>query len=60
VQSLLESVEYYTIGMLDLSVGPWMGDRDIPDIYTVVLAVLPELVIVEVGAQVCDDAWRSP
>jgi hypothetical protein len=26
VQSLHESVEYHPIGVLDLSVGPWMGD----------------------------------
>jgi hypothetical protein len=56
VQSLLESVKYHPIGALDLSVGPWMGDRDIPDVDPTVLAVLPELVVVEVGTQVCDDA----
>jgi hypothetical protein len=56
VQSLLESVEYHPVGMLDLSISPWMGDRDIPDVDPAVLAVLPKLVIVEVGAQVCDDA----
>jgi hypothetical protein len=33
-----------------------MGDRDVPDVDPAVLAVLPELVIVEIGAQVCDDA----
>jgi hypothetical protein len=33
-----------------------MGDGDIPDVDPTVLAVLSELVIVEVGAQVCDDA----
>jgi hypothetical protein len=33
-----------------------MDDRDIPDDDPAVLAVLPELVVVEVGAQVCDDA----
>jgi hypothetical protein len=26
VQSLLESVEYHPVGVLDLSIGPWMGD----------------------------------
>jgi hypothetical protein len=56
VQSLLESVEYHPIGALDLSVGPRMGNLDISDVDPSVLAVLPELVIVEVGAQVCDDA----
>jgi hypothetical protein len=56
VQPLLESVEYHPVGTLDLSIGPWMGDRDISDVDPAVLAVLPELVIVEVGAQVCDDA----
>jgi hypothetical protein len=55
VQSLLESIEYHPIGTLDLSVVPWMGDLDIPDVDPAVLAVLPELVIVEVGAQVRDD-----
>jgi hypothetical protein len=33
-----------------------MGNWDISDVDPAVLAVLPELVIVEVGAQVCDDA----
>jgi hypothetical protein len=56
VQSLLGSVEYHPIGALDLSVGPWMGDGDIPDVNPDVLAILLELVIVDVGTQVCDDA----
>jgi hypothetical protein len=33
-----------------------MGDGNVPDIDPSILAVLPELVIVKVGAQVCDDA----
>jgi hypothetical protein len=33
-----------------------MGDCDIPDVDPAVLAMVPELVIIEVGAQVCDDA----
>jgi hypothetical protein len=33
-----------------------MGNRDISDVDPTVLAVLPEPVIVEVGAQICDDA----
>jgi hypothetical protein len=33
-----------------------MGNRDMSDVDPAVLAVLPELVVVEVGAQVCDDA----
>jgi hypothetical protein len=33
-----------------------MGNCDVSDVDPVVLAVLPELVIVEIGAQVCDDA----
>jgi hypothetical protein len=33
-----------------------MGDGNIPDVNPVVLAVFPELVVVEVGPQVCDDA----
>jgi hypothetical protein len=33
-----------------------MGDCDVLDADPAVLVVLPELVIVEVGAQVCDDA----
>jgi hypothetical protein len=32
-----------------------MGDGDVSDV-DAVLAVVPELVIVEVGAQVCEDA----
>jgi hypothetical protein len=56
MQSLLESIEYHPVGKLDLSISPRMGDCDISDVDPAVLAVLPELVIVEVGAQVCDDA----
>jgi hypothetical protein len=56
VQSLLESVEYHPIGALDLSICPKMGNGDISVVDTFVLTVLPELVIVEVGAQVYDDA----
>jgi hypothetical protein len=56
VQSFLESVDYNPIGAIDLSVGPWMGDGNVPDVDPAVLAVLPELVIIEVGAQVCDGA----
>jgi hypothetical protein len=33
-----------------------MGDGDIPDVDPTVLAVLPELVVVEIGTQVCDNA----
>jgi hypothetical protein len=33
-----------------------MGDWDIPDVDPAVFTVLPELVVVEVGPQVCDDA----
>jgi hypothetical protein len=32
-----------------------MGNRDISNVDPTFLAILPELVIVEVGAQVCDD-----
>jgi hypothetical protein len=60
VQSLLESVEYHPIGTLDLSTGPRMGNWDISDVDPAVLTVLPELVILEVGAQVCDDVVGSP
>jgi hypothetical protein len=35
-----------------------MGDCDIPDVDPAVLAMVPELVIIEVGAQVCDDAME--
>jgi hypothetical protein len=33
-----------------------MSDENVLDVDPALLAVLPELVIVEVGAQVCDDA----
>jgi hypothetical protein len=33
-----------------------MGDRDILNVNPAVLAVLPKLVVVEVGPQVCDGA----
>jgi hypothetical protein len=58
VQSLLEGVEYHPVGALYLSVGPRVGDSDIPDVDPAVLTVLPELVVVEVGTQVCDDTVR--
>jgi hypothetical protein len=33
-----------------------MGDGDILDVNPTILAVLPELVVVDVRPQVCDDA----
>jgi hypothetical protein len=33
-----------------------MSNLDISDVDPAVLAILPKLVVVEVGAQVCDDA----
>jgi hypothetical protein len=33
-----------------------MGNGDIPDVDPTILAVLPELVVVEVGTQVCENA----
>jgi hypothetical protein len=33
-----------------------MSDQDMSDVDPAILAVLPELLIVEIGAQVCDDA----
>jgi hypothetical protein len=56
MSSLLEGVEYHPIGTLDVSVGLWMGDGNIPDVNPAVLAIFPKLVVVEVGPQVCDDA----
>jgi hypothetical protein len=56
MQSLLEGVEYHPVGTLDLFVGPGMGALDILNVDPAVLILLPELVVVEVGTQVCDDA----
>ena len=46
--------------MLNLTVGPRVSDGDVPSINPTVLAVLPELVVVEIGTQVCDDAIGEP
>ena len=37
-----------------------MCDGDVPDIDPAVLAILPELVVVEIGTQICDDAVGEP
>jgi hypothetical protein len=60
VQPLLEGIEYHPSGALDLSVGVGVGDWDILDVDPTILIVLPELVVVEVGTQVCDDTTGSP
>ena len=56
MQPFLESVEYHPVGALNLAIGPRVSDGDIPNIDPAGLAVLPELVAIEVGAQICDDA----
>jgi hypothetical protein len=58
MQSLLNGIEDHPVGVLDLSVGPRVGDLDMPNVDPAILIVLPKLVIVEVGTQVCDDAVR--
>ena len=60
IQSLLESIQYHPIRAFHLAVGTGMSDGDVPDVNSTVLAVLPELVIVEIRTQVCDDAVREP
>jgi hypothetical protein len=55
IKSLLEAVDYQTVGPFDLSVGPWVCNRDIFHLNVCVLAELPKLVGHEIGSQVCDD-----
>ncbi|MDD0245732.1 hypothetical protein PSY47_23475, partial [Shigella flexneri] len=54
------SVEYHPIGAFHLAIGAWMSDGDVPDVNSTVLTVLPELVIVEIQTQVCDNAIGEP
>jgi hypothetical protein len=56
VQSLFKGIEYHPICEQHLTVDTRVSDGDILDVNTVVLAVLPKLVIVDVRTQVCEDA----
>jgi hypothetical protein len=55
IKSLLEAVDYQTVRPFDLSIGPWVCDRDIFNFNATILAEFPELVGHEIGSQVCDD-----
>jgi hypothetical protein len=55
VESLVEAVDYQTVCPFNLSIGPWVCDRDIFDLDACILAEFPELVGREIGSQVCDD-----
>jgi hypothetical protein len=48
IKSLLEAVDYQTIRPFDLSVGPWVSNRDIFNLDACVLAELLELVGLEI------------
>ena len=60
MQALVEGVEYHPIGTLNLAVGPRVSNRDVPDVDPAILAVFPELVIVEIETQVCDETVGEP
>jgi hypothetical protein len=55
VKSLLEAVDYQTVRPFDLSIGPWVCDRDIFNLDACILVEFPELIGHEIGSQVCDD-----
>jgi hypothetical protein len=55
VESLLEAIDYQTVRPFDLSIGPWLCNRDIFNLDACILAEFLELVGHEIGPQVCDD-----
>jgi hypothetical protein len=55
IESRLEAVDYQTVRPFDLSIGPWVCNRDMFNLDARILAELPELVGREIGFQVCDD-----
>jgi hypothetical protein len=44
IKSLLEAIDYQTIRPFDLSIGPWVCNRDIFNLNACILVELPELV----------------
>jgi hypothetical protein len=44
IESLLKAVNYQAVCPFDLSIGPWVCDRDIFNFNASILAELPELV----------------
>jgi hypothetical protein len=44
IESLFEAVDYQTVGPFDLSIGPWVCNRDIFNLDVCVPAELSELV----------------
>jgi hypothetical protein len=55
IESLLEAVDDQTVRPFDLSIGPWVRNRDILNLDACILAEFLELVGLEVGSQICDD-----
>jgi hypothetical protein len=55
IESLLEAVDYQTVRPFDLSIGPWVCNKDIFNLDACILVELPELVGRQIGSQVCDD-----
>jgi hypothetical protein len=44
IESFLEALDYHAVHPLDLTIGPWVCNRDIFDLYARIFAELPELV----------------
>jgi hypothetical protein len=48
IKSLLQAVDYQAVRPFDLSIGPWVCDRDIFNFDKSILAELPELISHEI------------
>jgi hypothetical protein len=59
INSLLEAINYHVVRPFDLTVGPWVCNRDIFNLDACIFTELLELVGREIGSQVCDDGIRE-
>jgi hypothetical protein len=56
----LETLEYFSIGPLNLSISLWMCNRCVTDFDVEVFVVLLKLFASELGPILCDDPIRDP
>jgi hypothetical protein len=59
IESFLEALDYHAVRPLDLTIGPWVCNRDIFDLDACIFIELPELVGREIWSQIHDDGVRE-
>jgi hypothetical protein len=60
IESFLEAINYHAVRPLDLTISPWMCNRDIFDLDARIFTKLPKLVGCEIRTQVYDDGiWEA-